>query len=104
MDGYENVKTMFGKTSRSDGALGREQSGDSDGLPSKSLCLENSCFIKALEMENFVDSQQTDMTFATTRRVHICWPKKNLHVANMKSNISRHETSYDFELFGQQTL
>jgi len=30
--------------------------------------------------------------------------KKNLHVANMKSNISRHQTAYDFDLWAQNTL
>ena len=30
--------------------------------------------------------------------------KKKLHVANMKSNISRHETKYDFELWAKNTL
>ena len=30
--------------------------------------------------------------------------KKNLHVANMKSNISRHHTDYDFDLWAQNTL
>jgi len=64
-NGYENFETVFTKTSNSNGICRSKQSGAGDGLPSKSLCLENPCFIKAMEMESVIDSQQTHRTSAT---------------------------------------
>ena len=76
LDGYENFETVFTKTSNSNGICRSKQSGAGDGLPSKPLCLENSCFIKAMEMESVIDSQQTHRTSATAWRFHFCWSEK----------------------------